>query len=321
MMVSKLRSKAKEASEWVSSKAGIEAQEEATRQSAEVLKRLREEQRVAPKALLARITILIAVLLFSMGASYRTPNFTIQTQSPQLAEEFGKSAEKHRHDLAVLWLGHALPQWNQPCPVTVRVGPGLGAGGATTFVFNKGEVFGWRMTIQGSRLRVLDSVLPHEITHMILASHFRQPLPRWADEGAANSVEDKTERDKRRKMLLQYLTSGRGIAFNRMFAMTEYPADIMPLHAQGLALCEFLVQQGGRRGFVKYLEDGLETDKWVAATKDHYGYRNLGELQNDWVAWVGNGFPGSKPAGSGTAAVRGDGLRTAGGQVVVSGYG
>lgn len=47
---------AKEASEWVSSEAGIKAQAEATRQSAEVLKRLREDQRVAPKALLEPIT-------------------------------------------------------------------------------------------------------------------------------------------------------------------------------------------------------------------------------------------------------------------------
>ena len=73
--------------------------------------------------------------------------------------------------------------------MTVQAAPHLGAGGATTFQFQDGEVFGWRMSIQGSRERMLDSVLPHEITHMIFASHFRQPLPRWADEGGATSVE------------------------------------------------------------------------------------------------------------------------------------
>ncbi len=48
---------AKLASEWVSSEAGIKAQEEATRQSTEVLNKLREDQRVAPEALSEPITI------------------------------------------------------------------------------------------------------------------------------------------------------------------------------------------------------------------------------------------------------------------------
>jgi hypothetical protein len=251
-------------------------------------------RRITDAALVLFVLFALAML---MGASYRTPNFTIQTQIPQHAEEFGKAAEKHRRDLAVTWLGEALPQWSRPCPVTVQVGPGLGAGGATTFVFNKGEVFGWRSTIQGSRERILDSVLPHEITHMIFASHFRQPLPRWADEGAATSVEHWSEVDKHRKMLGQFLTSGRGIAFNRMFAMADYPRDIMPLYAQGVTLCEFLIQQSGRRGFVRYLGDGLKSGQWATATKTHYGYGSLSELQNDWVAWVGRGFPGRTRSG------------------------
>ena len=35
--------------------------------------------------------------------------------------------------------------------MTVQVGPNLGAGGATTFVFDRGEVFGWRMIDPGLR--------------------------------------------------------------------------------------------------------------------------------------------------------------------------
>ena len=243
------------------------------------------------EARLIRAVMLAAILIVSMGAAYSTPNFLIETENAELAEEFGKTAEKLRHEMAVTWLGQPLPRWSRPCPVTVEVGPGLGAGGATTFVFNKGEVYGWRMTIQGSRERVLDSVLPHEITHMIFASHFRCPLPRWADEGGATSVEHHSELDKHRKMLVQFLRGKRGIAFNRMFAMTDYPRDIMPLYAQGFTLCEFLIQQGGRPEFIEYLRGGLEDGRWAAATKEHYGYGSLGELQNAWVAWVGRGFP------------------------------
>ena len=147
-----------------------------------------------------RAALLAASLVVSMGARFQTPNFIVETADPRLARQFAQTAEKQRRELAVAWLGKAMPDWSQPCVITVHVGPHLGAGGATSFVFDRGHVFGWRMNIQGSHQRILDSVLPHEITHMIFASHFRQPLPRWADEGGATSVEHTSERAKHRKI-------------------------------------------------------------------------------------------------------------------------
>jgi len=259
---------------------------------------------------------LLAALLWALlGASYQTPNFIVQTADPRLAEAFAKAAEKHRHELAISWTGKALPNWPQPCPVTVQVGPHLGAGGATTFVFDRGQVYGWRMTIQGSAERVQDSVLPHEITHMILASHFRCPVPRWADEGAASTVENPSERAKHRQHLVEFLQTHRGIAFNRMFAMTEYPQDIMPLYAQGHSLADFLIQQGGRQRFVAFLEDGMRDRQWGAATLRHYGVGDLGTLQNTWLAWVAKGSPPVKPVEEPLDAIRQGPLLAAGGRL------
>ena len=171
-----------------------------------------------------------------------------------------------------------MPNWAQPCMMTVQVAPHLGAGGATTFVFDNGEVFGWRMTIQGSAERVLDSVLPHEITHMIFASYFRRPLPRWADEGGATSVEHISEKQKHRQMLVQFLRTGRGIAFGQMFAMTEYPQDVMPLYAQGYSLAEFLIYHGGRKKFVAFLADGMRDGQWSAAVAAELQHQRLVRL-------------------------------------------
>jgi hypothetical protein len=218
-------------------------------------------------------------------------NFTIDTPDPADAELFRDTAERLRHELAIAWLGHELPPWSSPCRVLARVGPSLGAGGATTFVFDAGQVYGFRSTVQGSQERIIDSVLPHEITHMVLASHFGRPLPRWADEGAAASVEALEERARNRVMLIRFLQGDQGIAFSRMFRMTEYPSDPMPLYAQGASLADFLIQQGGPRKFVTYLADGMERDDWHGATERHYGYRGLGPLQTTWVSWVGRGSP------------------------------
>lgn len=234
---------------------------------------------------------LVTSALIAMGAGYRTPNFVVQAPTPQLAREIGDAAERFRRELSELWLGRTLPNWSRPCPISARVKPGLGAGGATTFLFDRGEVYGWRMNIQGSRKRVLDSVLPHEVTHTIFASHFRQALPRWADEGACTTVEHPSERAKQEKMLINFLTHRRGISFSRMFAMKEYPRDIMPLYSQGHSVARFLIAQGGRRKFVAFLGDGLEDENWPRAIRQHYGYENLLVLQNSWVDWVRDGSP------------------------------
>ena len=233
----------------------------------------------------------IAAAISCLGASYRTANFIVSAPTPECAKEIGQAAEQYRKQLAIEWLGQEMPSWAQPCPITAHVADHLGAGGATSFLFERGEVFGWRMTIQGSRTRILDSVLPHEVTHTIFATHFRQPLPRWADEGACTTVEHPSEKAKQQAMLVEFLRTNRGISFSKMFAMREYPSDVMPLYSQGYSLARFLIQQGGKRKFLAYVADGLSDGNWTRATKDNYSFTTLGTLQNSWLDWVRRGSP------------------------------
>ncbi len=248
-------------------------------------------------ARIVRVAIILIATLSSLGAGYRTQNFIVEAPTKELAEEIGRMAETYRHDLAVDWLGKPMPNWSQPCPITAQVAENLGAGGATSFLFDHGEVFGWKMNIQGSHERILDSVLPHEVTHTIFATHFRRPLPRWADEGACTTVEHESERSKQAIGLIQYLKTGRGIAFSQMFVMKEYPKDVLPLYAQGYSLARYLLDQGGKQKFLDYVAEGLQSENWPAITKKMYGFDNLGELQNSWLAWVKEGSPHLVPAG------------------------
>ncbi len=201
-----------------------------------------------------------------------------------------------------------MPTWAEPCPITVQVGDHLGAGGATSFMFERGEVYGWRMTIQGSLERVLDSVLPHEVTHTIFATHFRRPLPRWADEGACTTVEHASERAKQQVMLVDQLRTGRGIAFSQMFAMKEYPHDVMPLYSQGYSVARYLIANGGKQKFLEFLADGMRDEDWSRAIQARYGYADLAALQVTWLEWVRQGSPALDrgPAGQGTLLAAGD---------------
>lgn len=227
------------------------------------------------------------------AAQYATANFIIlDAPSREMAADFGNAAEQYRHELSLLWLGKKLPNWSKKCPIRVKVSPKLDAGGATSFVFQSGHVYDWEMDIQGSKERILDCVLPHEITHMIFASHFRRPLPRWLDEGAATFVEVESERANYRKMLLGFLRNDvqRGIPFSKMFSMSEYPSDVLPLYAQGFSVTEMLIHIGGHQRFIAFANYGLERGNWSAAVQEFYMFENLGDLQVSWLRWVENGF-------------------------------
>jgi len=229
------------------------------------------------------------------AATANTRNFIVTAATPELAEEFAQKSEALRAELAELWTGAPMDNWWRPAKVHITVGENLGGGGDTTFQFDSQnqEVYGWDMSIQGSKERILDSVLPHEITHMILASYFRRPVPRWADEGMAVASEYEAERQRHRDMLIEALQSNRGIVFEQMMTMTDYPAEpyLFPFYAQGFSLTDYLLRQGGRLKFVAFVRDANETGDWNTAVREHYGYQDVNQLQNTWNSWVAQGFP------------------------------
>lgn len=241
----------------------------------------------------------LVLVIGGMGAvaeaqsfTYRTPNFVVTAPTRDFAEQVGEAAEIYRKELAVSWLGMELPKWYRPCPIKVRVGQ-IGAGGATTFQFDRGEVSGWNMDIQGSEERILDSVLPHEINHTIFACYFRRPLPRWADEGAATMIEHESERMRQTQLLGEVMSDGSRFTLRKLLAIKDYPSDmrrVLTLYAQGYSLTDFLLEKKGKQTFLKFLGDAHESN-WDAALKKHYGYKNIEALESTWNNWVLAGSP------------------------------
>lgn len=261
----------------------------------------------------------LAVLVLSVAsgsradaAVARTENFLVRAATPQMAEQIARAAEYYRRELAETWFGRAFPNWSSPCRITADTSKS-GAGGATTFTFSRGptgqpEVYNWNMKIQGPLDRLLVSVVPHEVSHTILASYFRRPLPRWADEGAATLAEDDQEKRRQRALVRSVLQNRRLIPLPTLLQMTEYPSDmqqVLTLYAQGYSLCDYLVQWKGRRPFLALLTDAHRAG-WEAAFARHYGVKSLAQLEAAWLNWVRSGFPELTPAAPALAAASSD---------------
>jgi hypothetical protein len=221
-------------------------------------------------------------ILSSLGASYRTANFQVDAPTPQIAQQIGMYAEKYRQQKALDWLGREMPPWPEPCPIHVTVNMS-GAGGATSFAFDRGRVLGQHMNIEGSLDRLLASVLPHEVTHTVFAYYYRMPVPRWADEGGAVLSEDDVERNRHDMICRQILNAGRQIPLRRLFALRDYPGDVMCLYAEGFSVVNYLVTNSSRPTFLAFVAHGMNYG-WDSAVQTYYRYQSVEELEQVWLA-------------------------------------
>jgi hypothetical protein len=248
------------------------------------------------RLLLSAVLALLVIPGIGSAAAVHSTNFVVEAPTPELAQEFARLAEHYRKQKAIEWIGREMPNWAQPCQLRVTVSS-QGAGGATTFDFSRRDIY-QQMHIEGSLERLKNSVLPHEVTHTVFAYHFRQPVPRWADEGGSVYSEDEVERRRHDQMCRQILNAGRGIPLRRLFNLKDYPSDVMVLYAQGYSVSRYLIEASDRQTFLDFVAHGMSQRGWDDAVRTFYQYKSVDELEQAWLD--------SLRKGRGTMVARGD---------------
>jgi hypothetical protein len=217
------------------------------------------------------------------AATVTTRNFVVDAPTAEAAQQFAKYAEHYRRQKALEWIGREMPPWDHPCPLKITVTMS-GASGATEFDFGPNGPVSQRMHIEGSYERLLNSVLPHEITHTVFAHHFRAPVPRWADEGGSVLSEDDLERNRHDSLCRQKLNAGQGMRLRTLLPLKQYPNDVMVLYAQGFSVTRFLVEQADRATFLNFVAMGMQSPTaWDAAAQQFYGFHTIEELEKAWI--------------------------------------
>lgn len=255
----------------------------------------------------------------SAESQLRTQNFLVHAPTAQLAEQFGRAAEQYRKQKAMEWLGAEMPPWNQPCPLYVKP-TASGAGGATSFDYRNGNYVVLSMNIEGPIERMLNSVLPHEVTHTVFAHHFRFPVPRWADEGGSVLSEDDQERARHDQLCRQYLNNPRGkMPLRRLFGIREYneiPGDVLVLYAEGYSVSDYLVSRSDRATFLNFVATGMRGN-WDQAAQTYYGVQSVEQLEEGWLQHLRDTRdlarqPGGYKGGSATTVASNASSRNAG---------
>ena len=110
--------------------------------------------------------------------------------------------------------------------------------GFSTMMCNGNRVVARRMNLRADHPLLVTAILPHEVTHVVLADLFTtQQIPRWADEGIAVLAEPNAEQETRAAELQEPLEAGRVFDLRKLMAM-DYPdaKDWSLYYAQSVSL-------------------------------------------------------------------------------------
>ncbi len=231
-----------------------------------------------------------------------TANFRIYHNNTSLAEKVAHAAEAVRREQTRRWT-NALPRapWQPQCEIylypTARqyatmTGQPEDSPGFSTMGMNGGRIISRRVNLRADHPALVPAVLPHEITHVILADLFSmEQIPRWADEGMAVLSEPADEQHRRAGDLVEPLAANRLFPVETLMCM-DYPDNRFwgLYYAQSVSLTHFLVQQGTPAQMVQFLQGvqkhgaPAQRDGYEAELRKVYKIDGFPDLQRRWLA-------------------------------------
>ncbi len=244
-------------------------------------------------------------------------NFRVFHVDPKIAEKAVQIAEATRRDQTKRWSGSLPPApWQPKCEVYLyptaaqyaqMTGQPDDSPGFSTMGMNQGEIISRRVNVRTDHEGLLTAVLPHEVTHVILADFFReQQIPRWADEGMAVLTEPATEQKRRAIDLVEPLGKNLLFPIETLMKM-DYPDNRYwsLYYAQSVSLTRFLVEQGTPAQLVEFLQ-GSQANGFEAELRRVYKIDGFNDLQARWVVYARANLEGNAPTATASNAPRPD---------------
>ena len=222
-------------------------------------------------------------------------NFRIfHNQDREYVERVALIAERTRLAMSKKWFGADQAAWTPKCELVLHASaayyqrqtgvPSTSPGHSRieTDPTNY-RIVGRRIDLHTETLGMLEAVLPHEATHVVLAGHFgNHQVPRWADEGIAVLTEPLEKIEGHRRNLAKAQKDGMLFSVKDLMDLQNYPdgARMAAFYAESVMLCDFLTTQRGPETMTAFVRDGLDQG-YESALRKHYGW-TFRELQTNW---------------------------------------
>ena len=231
------------------------------------------------------------------AAPIETANFRVIHNNRALAERLAKEAEIARETLVTRWTGQlAAEPWTPRCDIflyssaetfSTETGQPKDSPGFSTMGMNSGKIVSRRINLRADHPNVLKAILPHEVTHVVLADLFpTQQIPRWADEGISVLSEPPSEQAIRAAELQDPLSSGKLFRVHDLMVM-DYPDNQYwgLYYAQSVSLTRFMVELGTPQQFVSFVK-AAQLNGTESALKQVYKIQGEADLQSKWLDYA-----------------------------------
>ncbi len=228
---------------------------------------------------------------------HETDNFRILHADDELAAKVAGAAEAARVAQTKRWAESAPREhWSPKCDIylypTAQIfsrmtGQPEDSPGFSTMGMNGGRITARRINLRADHPNLVNAILPHEITHVVLADLFpHQQIPRWADEGMAVLAEPSTEQHLRAADLREPLGNGKLFRVEDLMVM-DYPDGRYwgLYYAQSVSLTRFLVEQGTPGQFIKFVQNAQKNGP-EAELRRVYQFDGFADLNRRWVAFA-----------------------------------
>ena len=221
--------------------------------------------------------------------------------SEEVAIQVARQADAAKASSSRRWLGNEGEHWPFRCDIWLyptgdlysrATGVPSTSPGHSTFQAENTRVLSRKIELRMDHPNLVDAVLPHEVTHVVLAGQFgKNFLPRWLDEGMAILAEPRERIRRHTDHIPRYASEGTLLGAGQLITLSDYPdaTKVGIFYAQSVSLVEFLCSLKGTQAFTLFVKDAVGGD-WESALKRHYNIDGFAGLERQWRGeWVALG--------------------------------
>lgn len=229
-----------------------------------------------------------------------TEHFMVMAKNRELAQKAAEAGEGHLKRICAAFIrGQIWPRVisvyifkNHEEYVTERGLPDWSGGGYSYMPFSADNVLRrvdlFQLDKDGKwREDLLDQVLPHELTHVVMEEWFGgRGLPRAFNEGLAMYVEEGTHQDYE-EFSARAVAAGQYYHFKDLFGMQGYPPQVGVFYVESASATRYLIEHLSAEqfnGLMDAIKKGEDMNTALCTAMGRVGDL-LGNMETNWVAW------------------------------------
>jgi hypothetical protein len=211
------------------------------------------------------------------------------------AQAAAKYCEAQRLLLINKWNAPALTRaWSPRCQVVLHTTldgyvRAVGRGSENTLGSSliwpgRGQITTRKIDVRAEGNYDFASVLPHELTHLVLADCFDgRSAPLWFDEGVAILADPEPKQKLHERDFVQGLKTGTTFPLVQFMTMKQYPSAerVAVFYGQCAALAKLFLKLGAADKALHFLEES-DADGAAVALRDVYGIKRPEMLDTMW---------------------------------------